>query len=528
MVHIARWRIVLVLLVSLAGIWFALPNFFNKKDLQSWPSFLYNEQVNLGLDLQGGSSILLEVDLKNVIKEYLSSTVDEMRRTFRKEKIGYVGLGNNNKEIYFTLRNIEDQEVVKKLLKKLMGPDAVLDINENGKVTAQISDDTRKERLKMAISQSIEIVRRRIDEMGTKEPSIQQQGEDRILIQLPGVDDPGQVKNLLGKTAKLTFRLVHPQNVNSSARSRVPLGAELIPADEKGRGSKSPYLIQKRVDVSGEMLVDAQPTFDQNGQPAVSFSLDAKGARRFADVTRKNIGRPFAIILDNKVISAPVIQSEIPGGSGIITGNFSTAEARDLAILLRAGALPAPLSVLEERTVGPDLGADSIEAGKMATIVAIIAVLVFMILFYGPIFGMAANMALTMNLVLLFASLSLVGATLTLPGIAGIALTLGMAVDANVLIYERIKEEISLGQAPLSAISIGYARAMGTIVDSNVTTLIGAALLYQFGTGAVKGFAVTLSIGILISMFTAIYLTRLIVLWWMKVKGSTSELPLIK
>jgi preprotein translocase subunit SecD len=386
----------------------------------------------------------------------------------------------------------------------------------------------RKERLKMAISQSIEIVRRRIDEMGTKEPSIQQQGEDRILVQLPGVDDPGQVKNLLGKTAKLTFRLVHPQNNNTSSKSRVPLGAEILSSDEKGRGAQSHYLVQKRVDVSGEMLVDAQPTFDQNGQPAVSFSLDAKGGRRFADVTRKNIGRPFAIVLDNKVISAPVIQSEIPGGSGIITGNFTTAEARDLAILLRAGALPAPLNVLEERTVGPDLGADSIEAGKMATIVAIVAVLVFMILFYGPVFGIAANVALVMNLILLFAALSLVGATLTLPGIAGIALTLGMAVDANVLIYERIKEEINLGQAPLSAISIGYARAMGTIVDSNVTTLIGAALLYQFGTGPVKGFAVTLSIGILISMFTAISLTRVIVLWWMKVKGSTSELPLIK
>tara|TARA_R110002050_G_scaffold847_1_gene5868 strand:- start:8450 stop:10036 length:1587 start_codon:yes stop_codon:yes gene_type:complete len=528
MVYVARWRVILVLFVCLLGAWFSIPNFFNKSDVKAWPSFLYNEQVNLGLDLQGGSSILLEVDLKNVIKDYLASTIDEIRRSLRKEKIGYVNLGNNNKEIYFTLRNIDDQSNVKKLLKKLMGQDVVLDINENGSVKAQISDDTRKERVRMAISQSIEIVRRRIDEMGTKEPSIQQQGEDRILVQLPGVDNPGQVKSLLGKTAKLAFRLVHPDNRNSSVKSRIPLGAELVPSDEKGRGAKGHYLIQKRVDVSGEMLVDAQPTFDQNGQPAVSFSLDAKGARRFADVTRKNIGRPFAIILDNKVISAPVIQSEIPGGNGIITGNFSTAEARDLSILLRAGALPAPLNVLEERTVGPDLGADSIEAGKMATIVAIIAVLVFMILFYGPVFGMAANAALVMNLVLLFACLSLVGATLTLPGIAGIALTLGMAVDANVLIYERIKEEIALGQAPMSAISIGYARAMATIVDSNVTTLIGAALLYQFGTGAVKGFAVTLSIGILISMFTAISLTRVIILWWMKIKGSTSELPLIK
>lgn len=519
MVHIARWRLILVSAVCFFGVWFALPNFFSKCCIERFPSFMPRDQVSLGLDLQGGSSILLEVDLSNVQKEYLASLTDEVRRQFRREKIGYTNLKSTNHNLQVMLRKLEQGDKAKSLLKRLVGMGAEVILEDNGSLTVTLAPETIRERRKMAVDQSIEVVRRRIDEMGTKEPSIQQQGQNRILVQLPGVEDPSEVKNLLGKTAKLAFRLVHPSvRADQALRTRAPAGTEILPLDDvHNKGAENQKLVvMKKVDVSGEMLLDSRPAQDEMGGWSVSFSLDATGARRFAEVTKKNVGRPFAIVLDNKVISAPNIIQEIPNGSGRITGTFTLKEANDLSILLRAGALPAPLNVLEEKTVGPDLGADSIEAGKKATVVAVVLVLVFMFLVYGLLFGFAANIALMMNLVLLLGALTMLGATLTLPGIAGIALTLGMAVDANVLIYERIKEELKAGQTILSAISMGYERAMGTIVDSNVTTLIGAGLLYAFGTGAVRGFAVTLSLGIIISMFTAISLTRVFILLWLK------------
>ena len=522
MVHIARWRLIVVSAVCMVGIWFALPNFFSKEDLARFPSILPTDQVSLGLDLRGGSSLLLEVDLSNVEKEYLSSLSDEVRRLFRKDKISYTSLTVSDQRLEVMLRKIDQGEEAKSILRRFGGVGAEVSLEDNGALFLTLSQESVRERKKMAVSQSIQIIGRRIDEMGTKEPSIQQQGENRILVQLPGVDDPAQVQTLLGKTAKLAFRLVHPSvTADDAIRTHVPVGTELLSMDENNSrsGAAQKVVVHKKVDVSGDMLLDSQPSQDEMGGWAVSFTLDATGARRFADVTRKNVGRPFAIVLDGKVISAPVIQQEIPSGSGRITGTFSLKEARDLSILLRAGALPAPLRILEETTVGPDLGADSIKAGKLATLVSVILVLVFMFLIYGGLFGFAANFALMMNLVLLLASLTLLKATLTLPGIAGIALTLGMAVDANVLIYERIKEELKNGQSILSAISMGYERAMSTIVDSNVTTLIGAGLLYAFGTGAVRGFAVTLSLGIIISMFTAISLTRIFVLLWLKYFG---------
>ncbi len=522
MVHIARWRLMIVSAVCFFGVWFALPNFFSKETLIRFPSFMPTEQVNLGLDLQGGSSILLEVDLSNVENEYLSSLSDEIRRQFRKEKIGYTSFKVTEQRLDIMLRKIDQGDAAKAVLRRLGGSDATVTLEYNGVLSLNLSQTSVIERKRMTISQSIEIVRRRIDEMGTKEPSIQQQGENRILVQLPGVDDPAQVQTLLGKTAKLAFRLLHPSvTADQALKAHIPAGTEILSVDghhNRGAGPEK-FVVQKNVDVSGEMLIDSQPTQDEMGGWAVSFTLDATGARRFAEVTRKNVGRPFAIVLDGKVVSAPVIQQEIPSGSGRITGTFSLKEARDLSILLRAGALPAPLRILEEATVGPDLGADSIHAGKIATFVSVILVLVFMFLIYGGLFGFAANVALMMNLVLLLAALTLLNATLTLPGIAGIALTLGMAVDANVLIYERVKEELKNGQSILSAISMGYERAMATIVDSNVTTLIGAGLLYAFGTGAVRGFAVTLSLGIMISMFTAISLTRILILLWLKYFG---------
>ena len=522
MVHIARWRLIVVSLVCALGIWYALPNLFSKAELKNLPSFMPQDQVSLGLDLQGGSSILLEVDLTNVEKEYLSSLGDEVRRSLRKEKIGYKNLKASATSLEIDVRKVEQGTAARKIMRNIGGMGANVTLSESGHLTLTLSPETIQDRKKMAVNQSIEIVRRRIDEMGTKEPSIQQQGMNRILVQLPGVESPDEVKGLLGKTAKLAFRLVHPSvRAEQALNTRAPAGTEILPVDERHNRGVGPqkFVVMKKVDVSGEMLIDSQPRQDDMGNWAVGFTLDATGARRFGDVTSKNVGRPFAIVLDNKVISAPVINDKILGGSGIITGRFTLAEARELSILLRAGALPAPLNILEEKTVGPDLGADSIEAGKKATVIAVAFILLFMFLIYGVLFGFAANIALFMNLVLLLAAMTMLGATLTLPGIAGIALTLGMAVDANVLIYERIKEELKAGQTILSAISMGYERAMGTIVDSNVTTLIGAGLLYAFGTGAVRGFAVTLSLGIVISMFTAISLTRVFVLVWLKYFG---------
>jgi preprotein translocase subunit SecD len=362
-------------------------------------------------------------------------------------------------------------------------------------------------------------VRKRIDETGVREPTIQRQGDDRILVQLPGLDDPERVKQLLGKTAKMSFHLVdHRVSPSDALRGNVPPGTKILPSiDEIGSdGRPRVYAVRKRVMVSGDNLIDAQPTIDQrDNQPVVSFRFDASGGKRFGDVTQANVNRPFAIVLDGTVISAPVIREPILGGSGIISGNFTTQTAQDLALLLRAGALPAPLTILEERSVGPGLGADSIAAGKIASIIGLVAVIIFMVVVYG-LFGAMADVALAVNMLLIGGALSLMQATLTLPGIAGIVLTIGMAVDANVLIFERIREEVRVGRTPISAVDAGYSRAITTIIDANVTTLIAAILLYIFGSGPVRGFAVTLAIGIVTSMFTAIMLTRLLVVTWLR------------
>jgi protein-export membrane protein SecD len=368
------------------------------------------------------------------------------------------------------------------------------------------------------LEQSIEIVRRRIDETGTKEPTIQREGSDRILVQLPGIDNPEHVKELLGKTAKMTFQLVDTSiSPEDARRGRLPPGDDILPGIDDARhagGPKQEYVVQKRIMVSGDSLTDAQATF-QNNEPVVSFKFDSNGGRRFGDATKANVNKPFAIVLDGKVISAPVIREPILGGQGVISGSFTTQTANDLALLLRAGALPAPLTILEERTVGPDLGADSIHAGTLASLVGVILVVAFMLVFYG-LFGAFADIALFFNLCLMMASLSLLGATLTLPGIAGIALTMGMAVDANVLIYERIREEVRGGRTLLSALEAGFARAFGTILDSHVTTLVAGALMFWLGSGPVKGFAVTLCLGVLTSLFSAILVTRLQIVTWVR------------
>jgi preprotein translocase subunit SecD len=512
MVHFAKWKIYLVLGVCLLGLAFAAPNFLPASKAQALPDWLPHKQVSLGLDLQGGSHLLLEVEVAAVIRERLETMVDTVRIELRKAKITYRGLGAQTYGVAVTIPEASQVEQARGLLRNL-NPDATVEVSDSGVITLTLKETAIREQKNAAVNQSIEIVRRRIDETGVREPTIQRQGEDRILVQLPGVDEPERIKRLLGKTAKMSFHLVDQKNsVADAERGRVPPGSKLLPHATDARK----ILIKKRVMVSGENLVDAQPSTDsRTNEPVVTFRFDTVGAKRFGSATSKNVGRLFAIVLDGKVITAPVIREPILGGSGQISGSFTFQSAQDLALLLRAGALPAPLTILEERTVGPGLGADSIAAGKIASIIGMILVVVFMAVVYGR-FGLYADVALLANMLLIAGALSALQATLTLPGIAGIVLTIGMAVDANVLVFERIREEVRAGRTPISAIDVGYSRAITTIIDANITTFIAAVLLYAFGSGPVRGFAVTLSIGIATSMFTAIMLTRLLVVLWLR------------
>ena len=523
MIYFAKWKIILILGICALGVIFAAPNFLSSKQAAQLPTWLPHKQVSLGLDLQGGSHLLLEVEVDSVLKERLEALVDTMRTTLRKARIRYGGLGVDGLTAGVTIKDKSQGEQARQLLREI---DTTLgvSIDDDARITLEMTEQAIRDRRSAAIEQSIEIVRRRIDETGVREPTIQRQGEDRILVQLPGVDDPERVKRLLGKTAKLTFQLVDERQ-NPSLGGRVPPGSIMMPsANENGSdGRPRMYMLKKRVMISGDTLIDSQPTFQDN-QPVVSFRFDTVGGKRFGKATTENVNKLFAIVLDGKVISAPVIREPILGGSGITSGNFSVQDAQDLSLLLRAGALPAPLTILEERSVGPGLGADSVAAGKIASIIGMILVVAFMAIVYGR-FGLMADVALVANIVLIGAALSLLQATLTLPGIAGIVLTVGMAVDANVLVFERIREEIRAGRTPISSIDAGYSRAIKTIIDANVTTLIAAVLLYQFGSGPVRGFAVTLAIGIVTSLFTAIMLTRLMVSTWLK-KSRPDSLPI--
>src|SRR5437660_3849261 len=517
MLYFANWKVLLICGACLLGVLLSLPNLFTPAQLAYLPHFIPKKQVALGLDLRGGSSLLLHVNVDAAQRERLNSITDSVRNTLRDAHIGYTGLNVEGDAITFTIRDTDRIEEAKRALAK-DDPDLVVEIAPDGTGTMKFSTVATETRRRQAVEQSIEIIRRRIDETGTKEPTIQREGQDRILVQLPGVDNPQRIKDLLGKTAKLTFQLVDQSvTVEDARRGRLPPGDEILPSVDEGRGrggGAGSYVVRKRIMVGGDTLTDAQATF-QNNEPVVSFKFDSVGAKKFGDATRENVGKPFAIVLDNKVISAPVIREPILGGSGIISGSFTVQSANDLALLLRAGALPAPITILEERTVGPDLGADSIHAGAVASIVGVVLVVVFMILFYG-LFGVFADIALMFNLSLMLGALSLLGATLTLPGIAGIALTMGMAVDANVLIYERIREELRGGRSMLSSLEAGFTRAFGTILDSHVTTLVAGILLYWLGSGPVKGFAVTLSIGVLTSLFSAILVTRLLIVTWLR------------
>lgn len=530
MLHFPGWKIAIVLLVCLGGLLLAMPNFL-KPETASYPDWLPSRTVNLGLDLQGGSHLLLEVDREAYFREQMENLVDEVRIHLRKERTGYQSLGvrsfgDGEVGVGFSLRNPSEAETIQVLLSEELGRQMQVEHQGSGQFAVTYTPQYKRERTTQLLEQSIEIVRRRVDETGTREPTIARQGDDRILLQVPGLDDPERLKRLLGKTAKMTFHLVDTRvDAMAMRRSKAPAGTMILPSQKKDpEGNPMQYhAVKRKVMLSGDLLVDAAATFER-GQPVVSFRFNTQGARKFGTVTEQNVGTPFAIVLDGEVITAPVIREPILGGSGIISGNFTTQSANDLALLLRAGALPAPLKVLEERTVGPSLGQDSIDAGKTAALLGIILVVVFMLLAYG-LFGLLADAALLLNMVLILAALSLFQATLTLPGIAGIVLTIGMAVDANVLIFERIREELRVGKTALAALDNGFRRAYQTIIDSNLTTLIVALLLYYFGSGTVKGFAVTLSIGILTSMFTAIMLTRMFVSLWVR-RARPKALPI--
>ncbi len=488
--------------------------------LSVWPSWAPSGLVNLGLDLRGGAHLLAEVKLADVYKQRMDAFWPDARDALKdvRDATGPIKRKPSpDGTLRITLTNPEGMQVALAKMQGLTSNVVTLTgagqkdmdiVADGGDIVITLSDAEKAATDTRTMQQSLEIIRRRVDAAGTREPSIQRQGADRIMIEVPGIGSAEELKAIIGTTAKLTFNAV----VSLSAEKTSPPGPGnlLLP----GADNPAAYIIVEEAPVvTGDDLVDAQPSFDQNGRPAVSFRFDTSGARKFGDYTSLNVGAPFAIVLDNKVISSPTIQSAITGGSGIITGNFTVEGATNLAVLLRAGALPAEMSFLEERTVGPELGQDSIDAGQIAAITGMVLVGLFMQASYG-IFGLFANITLVINMSIIFGILSMIGGTLTLPGIAGLVLTIGTAVDANVLVYERIREELRHAKTAARAIEVGYERAMSAIVDANVTTLITAIVLYFFGAGPVRGFAVALFIGIITSVFTALFLTRVIIQVW--------------
>lgn len=525
MLYFARWKVILIASISALAILFSLPNLFSATQLQGLPSWM-QMRMPLGLDLQGGSHLLLQMNTNELVEDWLESTADDVRNTLRTERIGYTGLRQANGEVRVTIREAADYDRAVEALGKLAQPitnnllgtgstDLLVERAGGNVVVLKPSEFALTERVTSAIGSAIETIRRRVDALGTTEPSIQRQGEDRIVLQVPGFREPAKLKELVGQTAKLTFHLVdHSMSVSEAEATRPPAGSGIYQPLDPVDG---PELLRNRVLLSGEDLVEAQPGFDQQtNEVIVSFRFNSSGAQRFAKISSENVNRRFAIVLDDKVITAPNINEPILGGSGQISGNFTIESANNLAILMRSGALPASLNVIEERSVGASLGADSIAAGEIASIIAMIAVTIFMIASYG-LFGIFAVVALIVNIAIIIAALSLLQATLTLPGIAGIALTMGVAVDSSVLIFERIREEIRSGKSVVIGIEAGFSRAYSTIIDANLTGLLAGVILFWLGVGPVRGFAVTLCIGILASMFTAITLTRLLVVEWLRI-----------
>ena len=534
MLYFSRWQSILIWLCVLVGIAFAVPNLLPQSTRDALPDWSPKQPLTLGLDLRGGSHILLQIDRESLLEDRLETVRDDVRSLLRDARIGYTGLSASGTSVQVRVRDAGDIEAAKEALTGMVEPistgvfgaGVITELEfaepEPGLFRYTLTGEGINYRVVSAVSQSIEVVSRRVNELGTTEPIIQRQGDDRILVQVPGLDDPQRLKDILGQTAKLTFRFVdQTMSAEDALQGRPPAGTEILYSPDD---PPIPYLIETRVIVSGENLVDAQATFDsRTNEPVVSFRFDNQGATRFGQATQQNVGRLFAIVLDEEVISAPQIREPILGGTGQISGNFTVQSANDLAVLLRAGALPADLTIVEERTVGPSLGADSIAAGEFAAIIASIGVVVFMVLAYGTL-GIIANIALAANVAIIIGVLSGLGATLTLPGIAGIVLTIGMAVDSNVIIFERVREERANGRSLVQSLDAGFRNAMSTIIDANVTTFIAAAIMFYLGSGPIRGFAVTLAIGIVTTVFTAFLLTRWLIAVWLR-RTKPTELP---
>jgi len=529
MLHFARWKTAAILAVLIIGSLFSIPNLISRA---AFPDWFPVRQINLGLDLRGGSYLLLEVDMNTVVRERLDGMVDGARTRLRAANVRYVNLAADAASRRVGVRVTEPGQVQAALaaMRELSNPiqlptgqsvpDLEVTSGADGQIWATLTEVGLRAKSTSAVEQSIEIVRRRVDETGVAEALIARQGTHRILVTLPGIEDPDRIKQLLGRTARMTFHLVDEA---AALAATPPPGVMFLPGERGGER----FAVRRRIEVDGANLTDARAGQDsRTGEWVVNFTFDSVGTRRFAQITRENVGRPFAVVLDEKVITAPVIREPILGGRGQISGSFTVRTANDLAVLLRAGALPAPLTVVEERTVGPELGADAIRAGVISLAVGVVFVFLYMGLAYG-LFGWFANIALLFNLVLMMSVLSLMEGTLTLPGIAGIVLTLGTALDANILINERIREEVKNGRSPANALEAGYTKASGTIMDSNLTNLIAMACLYGFGSGPVRGFAVTVAIGTVVQMWTATVVTRLFVSWWYK-RTRPKELPVIE
>ena len=532
MLTLSRWKVTAVILSVIFCIVFSLPNILPQKTLDALPGWVPHQKLNLGLDLQGGSYLLYEVDTDALRAERLSNMVEDVRTTLRNEQIEFGELGEQGGIVRVRVTDPSKVDAAVSLLRRSIGGplagaiggrDTTVSNRGDGRLELAFVPEAAKADAAKAVEQSIETIRRRIDALGTKEPTITRQGSNRIVIQAAGESDPARLQAVIGQTAKLTFQMVDETVSDQDiAAGRIPPGVIVLPSAEAGR---PPIAVAKRALVTGEDLVDANQTFDENGAAAVGFRFGGSGARKFGDATTRNVGKRFAIVLDGKYISDPRINQPLPGGSGIITGNFTPETAAELALLLRSGALPAKLNLEEQRTVGAELGADAVKAGAISLAIGAAAMFVFIILAYG-LFGVFAAIALVVNVLLIVGIMSMTQATLTFPGIAGLILTLAVAVDANVLIYERMRDEAAAGRSPMSAADTGFRRAMVSIMDANITSLISAAIMFGFGSGPIKGFAWTLSIGVFTSVFTAIIITQVLIGWWFKV-AKPKKLPIV-
>jgi SecD/SecF fusion protein len=538
MLNFPRWKQAAILITCLVGLLIVLPNFFSQQTLDKWPRWLPKWQLSLGLDLRGGAHLLYAMEINDVRKDWLESLRDDARRRLRDAKIAVSAVGISGNAVQVRLAKAEDADAALKALRQMIQPlgnpllggsGTDVDVQKDGSDTFSIAPTEAglKQRIGNAVDAAIETVRRRVDAVGTKEPHIVREGEGRILVQVPGLQDTAELERLIGETARLSFHEVHPSVTPADAKAgRVPVGFKIYQGADRREGE---YLLRETPVVRGEELSDASPGFHpQTTQPIVHFSFNNSGARKFGKFTREHVGKPFAIVLDDKVISAPEIRSAIEGGSGYIEGNFTPETSTKLAIQLRSGALPAKLTIAEKRTVGPSLGNDSIEAGKLAGIIGGLATIVLTVLYYGT-FGIFACVGLIVHGTLTVALMSLFGSALTLPGIAGLVLGIAMAVDANVLIYERIREEVRGGKSPVAAIDAGFTRAFVTIADSQLTTLACALVMFWLGAGPIRGFAVTLTIGICTSIFASVTVVRLLIYYWLNAqprgKGTRLALP---